>query len=438
MKNRTRLSSILATIALAISAITLAIDSENVVGYQSQQITKDKNVFSTPFTSDPSSVLLAQSLGSLLPSAIAGDAIEFNDFRAEAVIIDGQLHWNSGGTIVDDFLLPSSDNPITYIRKTDKTTTVTFAGEVHEAMFATPLTERPSLPIDVKEIPVKPRFFLTDILAYSTIRIECLATNSCSKGTGFFYLFSIGQGRHIPAIITNRHVVDASLVTCLTFSTQKDGVPKNENISIKVPTNICKWYSHQDPDVDLSYLPILPIIEHFKRQGKEIYFIPYAKDFIPTAEELASVTQLDDVAMIGYPNGLWDIVNNQPIFRKGSLATRPNKNYMGKREFLIDMPVYGGSSGSPVLLVNDTPFFNRTTQKLDPHNRIKLLGVNYATHIHSATGTVEVVPIAMLNTQSTNYMTRVRVPNNLGIVINSSRILEIEDSLHRIFAPPAK
>jgi hypothetical protein len=101
------------------------------------------------------------------------------------------------------------------------------------------------------------------------------------------------------------------------------------------------------------------------------------------------------------------------------------------------MPVYGGSSGSPVLLVNDTPYFDRATQRLDPHSRIKLLGVNYATHVHSATGTVEVVPIATLNTQSTNYMTRVRVPNNLGIVINSSRILEIEDSLRRIYAPNA-
>lgn len=435
MKYSSLTKSTLTALASAIAAMALAINSGNVVGYQSQQIKKGKNVFTTPFTSEPGSGSFAQSLGSLLESASEGDVIEFENFRAEAVIIDGELHWCSGGTIVDDYHLPPNDNPITYIRKADKTTTLTFAGEVNEAVFAAPLTERPSQPIDVKEIPVKPRFFLADILAYSTIRIECLSTNRCSKGTGFFYLFSIGQGRNIPAIITNRHVVDASLATRLTFSTQKDGVPQKEMVSIQVPTSIYKWYSHEDPNVDLSYLPILPIIDQLKRQGKEIYFIPYARDFIPTAEELTSVTQLDDVAMIGYPNGLWDVVNNQPIFRKGSLATRPNKNYMGRREFLIDMPVYGGSSGSPILLINDTPFFDRATQKLDPHNRIRLLGVNYATHVHSATGTVEVVPIASLNTQSTNYMTRVRLPNNLGIVINASRILEIEDSLRRIYAP---
>ena len=437
MKYSTVTKSTLAALASTISAIALAIGSANVVGYHSHQIVKGKNVFTTPFTNEPGSTSLAQSLSSLLPSASEGDVIEFNGFKADAVIIDGNLQWSAGGTIVDGYSLPANDTPITYTRKTDETTTVTFAGEVNEAAYATPLTKRPHQPIDVKEAPVKPRFFLADILAYSTIRIESLSTNRCGTGTGFFYLFSIGQGRNIPAIITNRHVVDASLMTCLTFSTQKKGVPQREMVRVQLPTSTYKWYSHQDPNVDLSYLPILPIIERLKRQGKEIYFIPYAKDFIPSAEELTSVTQLDDVAMIGYPNGLWDVVNNQPIFRKGSLATRPNKNYMGRREFLIDMPVYGGSSGSPILLINDTPFYNRATQKLDPHNRIRLLGVNYATHVHSATGTVEVVPIASLNTQSTNYMTRVRVPNNLGIVINSSRILEIEDSLRRIYAPNA-
>ena len=439
MKYPTHLKPTLAALATAIAALAYAINSQNVVGYHSHQIVKGKNVLSTPFTSEPGSVSLAQSLGSLLSSACEGDVIEFNGFKAEAVVIDGSLHWSSNDLVVDDYLLPSSDMPITYTRKSDETTTVTFAGEVNEAVFAAPLTERPSQPIDVKEAPVKPRFFLTDILSYSTIRVVCALTNGCYRsGTGFFYLFSIGQGRHIPAIITNRHVVDGSFSTFLIFSIKKDGVPRKEQVLINVPSNMSRWYSHHDANVDLSYLPILPVIEYLKRNGKEIYFIPYAKDFIPTPEELTSVTQLDDVAMIGYPNGLWDEVNNQPIFRKGSLATRPNKNYMGKREFLIDMPVYSGSSGSPILLINDTPYFDRATQKLDPHNRIKLLGVNYATHVHSATGTVEVVPIALLNTQSTNYMTRVQVPNNLGIVINSSRILEIEDSLRRVYAPTAQ
>ena len=433
-----RLKSILAVSLALVAFVVSAKDGGNTVGYQGQRIGQGRTVFTTPFTNDPSNGSLAQSIGSLLPSACEGDVIEYNDFKAEVVFIDGALHWVSNGLVVDDCILPANGQAITYTRTEDKTTEFALSGEVAEAAVVEPLTEKPSQPIEVKEVAAKPRFFLADILAYSTIRIECAKTNYCSKGTGFFYLFSIGQGRNIPAILTNRHVVDGSIATALTFSMKKDHVPQNETVRLVLPSTTCKWYGHHDPNVDLSYLPILPVIEHFKRQGKEVFFIPYARDFIPTDDELNGITQLDDVVMIGYPNGIWDNVNNQPIFRKGSLATRPNKNYLGRREFVIDMPVYGGSSGSPILLINETPYFDRTTRKLDPHSRIKLLGVNYATYLHSATGTVEAVPIATLNIQSTNYMARVPVPNNLGLVINASRILEIEDSLRRIYSPPAK
>jgi len=435
---RASLKFLIAAAVVGLAAPLLALDSCNVIGYQSQRIVKGKNVFTTPFINDFDAGRLTQSLGSLLPTACEGDVIEFKDFKAEARIVDGVLHWISNELSADGVVLPPNGVAITYTRKADTSTELEFAGEVHEAAVVEPLTEKPKTQIDVKESSAKPRFFLADILAYSTIRIECVKTNALVKGTGFFYLFSVGHGRNVPVILTNRHVVDGSIMTTLTFSRKKDGVPENKMVRLGVPESICKWYGHEDEHVDLSYLPLLPIIEALKKQSLEIYFIPYARDFIPTFDELSGITQLDDVAMIGYPNGIWDEVNNQPIFRKGSLATRPNKNYKGKREFVIDMPVYGGSSGSPVLLVNDTPYYDRTTRMLDSRGRIKLLGVAYGTYLNSATGIVEAVPIATLNAQSTNYMARVPIPNNLGLVINASRILEVEDSLRRVFAEPPK
>ena len=101
MKYSTHLKSTLAALATAIAALAYAINSQNVVGYHSHQIVKGKNVFTTPFTNEPGSTSLAQSLSSLLPSASEGDVIEFNGFKADAVIIDGNLHWSAGGTIVD-------------------------------------------------------------------------------------------------------------------------------------------------------------------------------------------------------------------------------------------------------------------------------------------------------------------------------------------------
>lgn len=56
--------------------------------------------------------------------------------------------------------------------------------------------------------------------------------------------------------------------------------------------------------------------------------------------------------MIGYPNGLWDSVNNMPIVRRGTMATNISLNHNDKREFVIDAACFPGSSGSPVVLFN--------------------------------------------------------------------------------------
>ena len=433
------LRPLIATVAAGVAALVFALDSGNVVGYHSQQIVKGKNVFAMPFMNDSAAGALTQSLGSLLPSACEGDVIEFIDFKAEAHIVDGALHWISNDLTVDDVILPPNGIAITYTRKADVSTELAFSGEAHMEESVEPLESKPVAPIDVKEIKPKRKPFLADILSYSTIKVTCFRQQGViSTGTGFFYNFSLGNGRCIPAILTNRHVVDGSAASVLTFSTTKDGSPQDEKVRYVTRPDRNRWHGHDDPAVDLCFLPLLPIIDHFAKESKQLHIAPFSKEFIPDAEYLSGITQLDDVVMIGYPNGIWDDVNNQPIFRKGSLATRPNKNYKGRREFVIDMPVYGGSSGSPVLLATDMPHIDRIKHTMQYHGRVKLLGVVSQTFLHTTTGDIKAVPITTLNSHGTNYTTQVSVPNNLGIVINASRILEIEDSLRRVFAEPPK
>ena len=54
--------------------------------------------------------------------------------------------------------------------------------------------------------------------------------------------------------------------------------------------------------------------------------------------------------MIGYPDGIWDSVNNLPVIRKGITATHPHISWNGKTEFLTDIASFPGSSGSPYFL----------------------------------------------------------------------------------------
>jgi hypothetical protein len=142
---------------------------------------------------------------------------------------------------------------------------------------------------------------------------------------------------------------------------------------------------------------------------------------IPTEEELAALTAIEDVIMIGYPNGLWDEKNNMPIVRRGITATHPNLDYNGSKEFMINAACFPGSSGSPVLLFNFGSYSTKSTE-IVIGARIKLLGILYAGPQHTATGEIEIVNVP---TQQ-KAIAFSRIPNNLGLVIKSSRLSEFD------------
>ena len=281
----------------------------------------------------------------------------------------------------------------------------------------------------VTGVPQPPRLHLAEALSYLTMHIRSRHGQYPVTGTGFFFTFRIkdGRGMSIPALVTNRHVVLGYSQTTLLFTVAKGGLPTNRTVEFRLGQGYNTWYAHPDSDVDLCALPILPIIDHFKRQGIELFISPLNYTFIADEDFLKNVTQLDEVAMIGYPDGIWDMVNNQPIFRKGVFATKPGLKYNGRREFVIDMPVYGGSSGSPVLIASDGPWVDRSHgHSLRTHAPTKLMGIVYKTFVHNDLGQLVAVPIPTVANDQTKAAI-VRVPNNLGLVITASRLLEMED-----------
>ena len=276
------------------------------------------------------------------------------------------------------------------------------------------------------------RLLLADVLSYLTVHIRSKCDGRPVTGTGFFYNFRFKDGRTAPMLLTNKHVVLGYTETTLRFSLVINGRPSNQYVDHKLRTNECHWYAHPDNDVDLCALPILSIIDYQKQQGRELFISPLDSSFIPSKDALANISQLDDVAMIGYPDGIWDEKNNQPIFRKGVFATSPSKDYNGQKEFVIDMPVYGGSSGSPVLIASDNPF---TPQRgnggivMNQRWQLKLMGIVYKTFIHNDVG--RLVPILIPTGAQVLPAAQMRIPNNLGLVINSSRIKELEEHIVR-------
>jgi hypothetical protein len=265
-------------------------------------------------------------------------------------------------------------------------------------------------------------------LAHATVRIETnYADGSVGTGTGFFFNFAGKEsGFRIPTIVTNKHVIAGAPIgkVHLTFR-DDEGEPRvGAHLALEINNFSAAWVDHPDPRVDLCVLPINPLLAHLDSQGQRFFFVPLDESLIPTDQELADYGALEDILMVGYPNGIWDSVNNMPILRKGVTATHPRLDYEGRKEFVIDAACFPGSSGSPVFLYNEGTWSTRQGANIGG-TRIKLLGLLYAGPQHTASGEVRIVNVP---TQQ-RAMAFSTIPNNLGFVIKSERLNEIRATL---------
>jgi len=278
---------------------------------------------------------------------------------------------------------------------------------------------------------------VSEKLTYCTVRIECiLKDGSTSTGTGFFFNFLEGNNRYLPTIVTNKHVVKDAVIGRIPITIQdSNGNPQTGSyFNVEVPDFERKCIFHPEDDVDLCVLPITFILNTLESHGVKAYNLALTKAQIPTAEDLNDLTALEEVIMIGYPNGIWDHVNNLPIVRSGVTATHPNIDYQGRPEFMIDAACFPGSSGSPVLLYNQGSYVSKSKGVLIGGTRLMLLGVLYAGPQHTASGEIKIVNIPTRQ----EPVVISRVPNNLGLIIKSRKIIEFEEILRNLIAEKNK
>ena len=307
-----------------------------------------------------------------------------------------------------------------------------------------------SLPQQIEEaatvVKGQPPLHLAEQLSYLTV---CLYFKNKGQATGFFYSIPhpSNPSLHLLVIVSNRHATEDATETSFVLTLASNSLPSNISIPVTMDNRVFPWINHPDSSVDLSMLPIGMVLNALEAKGLHPYIAPMNSFYIPDDDYMKSITQTDEVIMIGYPGGLRDEVNNQPIFRKGILATSPSKNFQGDREFLIDMPVYWGSSGSPVLLFSEAAYLDRGSQQQGIHlsGRLKLIGINYGTFTNTVTGKVVPVPIPTVvedeimqtddsvdenpnpRQQRFKLVAKTGIPNNIGIIIHASRLKEMEE-----------
>ncbi|OAJ33340.1 hypothetical protein A0O36_02469 [Piscirickettsiaceae bacterium NZ-RLO1] len=190
-----------------------------------------------------------------------------------------------------------------------------------------------------------------ELLIHSTTRIMSeTSTGLISTGTGYYFNFAADGGNSIPCIVTNKHVVHGAVKGkfCLNKKNSDGSIDLGGHISLEFSNFESRWVKHPDANIDLAVFPIGPILHQAGRQNIVVHYTPLGERNIADANLLNTLPTMEDIIMIGYPNGIWDEKHNLPIIRRGITATHPKLPYNGKPEFLIDAACFPGSSGSPV------------------------------------------------------------------------------------------
>ncbi len=270
---------------------------------------------------------------------------------------------------------------------------------------------------------------ISELLVNSTIRIECHGDTVIngqqipftSVGSGFFFQFAIGKDT-VLCIVTNFHVIKGAKTGVLRFTESINNKPNYGHIITKTITPFSSWIKH--PSQDLAILPITPIINEIRGVGKLPYMVSFEESNLLNTQQLNELTAIEDVLMIGYPVGFWDSTNNLPVVRKGLTATPIYLNYEGRPHFLLDISIYPGSSGSPIVLYNQGSYGTRQGG-LIVGSRLNLIGINVQSVNAPVTGEVN------LNNNQ-HILTTTSIPINVAVVIKATELLAFKPILLHI------
>lgn len=261
-------------------------------------------------------------------------------------------------------------------------------------------------------------------LCFSTTRIETKDANgNCYSGTGFFFNYKLEEYKTIPFIVTNKHVVKGMTTGIFRFTkvdTKGNPVYK-DHFQIQIEQFEQKCIFHPDESVDLCIFPLAWIVNIAAAQGILLFHKVFEESLIPTVEHVKNLDAVEDILMIGYPNGLWDSVNNMPLVRKGITATDIKFDYEGRKEFIIDAACFPGSSGSPVLICDVGGYRDKQGNLNWGCSRVFLLGILYAGPQLTITGEIKVETVQNIQQKICAIS---HIPNNLGYVIKAERIMD--------------
>ena len=180
------------------------------------------------------------------------------------------------------------------------------------------------------------------------------------------------DGRGIPFLVTNYHVVKDALRGHVELVVREgDGPSKSQKIRADIDPEFLTRFN--DASLDLAAMPIGPAISQLDAAGTPVFIRTISEDMVPSDAQLEELSAVEEISFIGYPSGVYDRTNSLPVVRRGITATPVWNKFNDEEAFLVDAGVFPGSSGSPVLIVNQGSF--NTAQGFTVGHRVLFLGV---------------------------------------------------------------
>jgi hypothetical protein len=271
-------------------------------------------------------------------------------------------------------------------------------------------------------------------LLYSTVLIVAtLANGDTSTGTAFFYQWKVNAERSLLVLVTNKHVVSGTksvkFLVHEAVANKETGKkePGTSSFEVMVPSEL---FINHPGDVDLCAMPFEPLRQRaLTQQGKEIFNIALPEELIASDEQLQKLSALEDVVMVGYPIGLSDTANNFPIIRKGITASHPNTDFNSKPWGVVDIASFPGSSGSPVLLLNEGLYREGGGMVLG--SRALFLGILFGGPQLRADGTFDIREIPTGKVRVPFVVTS--IPIHLGFYVKAKELKVLKEHLNKVF-----
>lgn len=258
---------------------------------------------------------------------------------------------------------------------------------------------------------IKSTFLLTVDMGNGTVH----------TGTGFLFLFNIPlkiPGRTdikptMPVIVTNRHVLEGGVSARITIPAKRNKTSKPIPV-IHTITNLQDIaVFHPNSEIDLAAFPVNEFLNRTTQQGLILDCKGFGEKAIPSLSNFEKFNYIEEIYVTGYPENIYDKENNIPTTRRGITASPLSYNFQNKPAFLIDIPIFPGSSGSPCYILEDA------------------LPVTYDDRPTSSIGTylVGIVSDRYIKKVSTSKDTKIEENLLLGHVIKSSEIFALEAPL---------